>query len=179
LDDGPALAPETARRLSCDASLVRVVEGHRETLSVGRKTRAIPPAVRRALQARDRGCRFPGCTNRRFVDAHHIRHWAQGGETKMGNLLLLCRSHHRLVHEGGFAVELFGDGSAHFRDSRGSPITDVPRPYPGSHDRLIERNRAAGAMIDRLTCASGDGDRMDLSVVVAGLAQIAGRAPPE
>src|SRR5438067_1709055 len=82
LEDGPALAPETARRLACDASLVRVRERDGELLDVGRKTRKIPAALRRALHARDQGCRFPGCTNRRFVDAHHIQHWAHGGHTK-------------------------------------------------------------------------------------------------
>ena len=97
----------------------------------------------------------------------------------MGNLLLLCRRHHRLVHEGGFAVKLLADGRVHVRDPRGSWIPDVPRPCPGNHDRLIERNRRTGVAIDKLTCASGDGDRMDLSLVVVGLTQIAGRAPPE
>ncbi len=92
LEDGPALAAETARRLSCDAAVVAVVEDERGTpLDVGRKTRSIPPAIRRALQVRDRGCRFPGCTNRRFLDGDHIRHWAAGGETSLANLALLCR----------------------------------------------------------------------------------------
>jgi hypothetical protein len=98
LEDGNAVSPETARRLACDASVVHQ----------GRKSRTIPPALRRALQRRDRGCRFPGCENRRFVDAHHVDHWARGGETTLGNLLLLCRRHHRAVHEGGFYVDLDG-----------------------------------------------------------------------
>lgn len=75
LEDGPALAAETARRLACDASAVQVTERNGEPLSVGRRTRTIPPALRRALRARDHGCRFPGCDNRRFVDAHHVQHW--------------------------------------------------------------------------------------------------------
>jgi hypothetical protein len=92
LDDGPALAAETARRLACDAAVVGIVEDELGTpLDVGRKTRSIPPAIRRALRARDGGCRFPGCTNRRFVDGHHIRHWAAGGETSLANLVLLYR----------------------------------------------------------------------------------------
>jgi len=102
LADGPALAAETARRLACDASAVELKERGGEPLSVGRKTRSIPPALRRALRLRDPGCRFPGCENHRFVDAHHIEHWALGGETSMNNLVLLCRTHHRLVHEGGY-----------------------------------------------------------------------------
>ena len=91
----PAICAESARRLACDASLV----------SVGRKSRVVPAAMRRALDARDEGrCRFPGCENRRWVDAHHIVHWARGGETKLDNLVLLCSRHHRLVHEGGFGL---------------------------------------------------------------------------
>nr|MDQ3571159.1 HNH endonuclease [Actinomycetota bacterium] len=117
LEDGPPVAPETARRLSCDASVVAIQEdGDGEPLSVGRKTRSIPPAIRRALKSRDGGCRFPGCSQRRFVDGHHVRHWAHGGETSMANLVLLCRRHHRLVHEGGFA--LYADGHGHFEFTR-------------------------------------------------------------
>ena len=74
-------------------------------LDVGRKTRTVPSAIRRALDHRDRGCRFPGCGNR-FCDAHHIKHWADGGETRLDNLVLLCRRHHRAVHEQGFGVKM-------------------------------------------------------------------------
>jgi predicted restriction endonuclease len=65
----------------------------------------------RALQSRDKGCRFPGCTLHCYVDGHHVRHWAEGGETKLSNLVLLCRFHHRLVHEGGFTVQIRDDGA--------------------------------------------------------------------
>jgi hypothetical protein len=86
--------------------MVVMREGHDGTvLDVGRKTRTIPTAIRRALDARDGRCRFPGCTARR-CDAHHIEHWADGGATALDNLVLLCRRHHRLVHEGGYGVEL-------------------------------------------------------------------------
>ena len=101
LEHGPSIAAETARRLSCDASIVRIVENEQgEPLDVGRKTRTIPPAIRRALNARDKGCRFPGCSFKRYIDGHHVKHWAHGGETKLSNLVTLCRFHHRLVHEG-------------------------------------------------------------------------------
>jgi hypothetical protein len=92
-----------------------------EPLSVGRKTRAEPPAIRRALQIRDGHCRFPGCTSTR-VDAHHIIHWADGGETSMDNLMLVCRHHHRLLHEGGFSCERLSDGRFVFRDPRGRQL---------------------------------------------------------
>src|SRR3984957_13993733 len=100
IEQGPSIPIETARRVSCDASLLSVLENeHGEPLDVGRKTRSIPPAIRRALRSRDAGCRFPGCTHEQYVDAHHIEHWADGGETKLSNLVTLCRLHHRLVHE--------------------------------------------------------------------------------
>jgi hypothetical protein len=97
---------ESVRRLACDAETVVIVEDDQgQPLSVGRKTRSVPTAIKRALWARDRGCRFPGCGRRRFVDAHHVQHWSAGGETCLQNLLLLCTRHHRLVHEGGFRIE--------------------------------------------------------------------------
>jgi hypothetical protein len=94
---------------------VHIVEDDNgEPLNVGRKTRSIPPAIMRALHRRDGGCRFPGCTCTQFVDGHHIHHWADGGETKLSNLVLLCRFHHRLVHEGGFAIQVLDDGALRF-----------------------------------------------------------------
>ncbi len=108
LADGPTLSPETVRRLGCDAGVVRIVERDGRPLTVGRRTRTIPPALRRALRSRDAGCRFPGCTHERFLHAHHIRHWAKGGPTTLENLVQLCSYHHRLVHEGGFRVESLG-----------------------------------------------------------------------
>jgi uncharacterized protein DUF222/HNH endonuclease len=156
LEDGAALAPETARRLACDASVVRD----------GRRSRTIPPALRRALRSRDRGCRFPGCRNRRFVDAHHIRHWAKGGETTATNLVLLCRRHHRAVHEGGYGV----DASGRFYYPWGGEIAQVPRPPRGDLAELTARNRHL--TIDAGTCASGLGERMDLGLAVDAIGEI-------
>jgi hypothetical protein len=105
LQGSTSLPPATVRRLCCDGSLVPIIEDERGApLSVGRKSRVIPAAIRRALDARDAGCRYPGCSNTRFVDAHHIIHWADGGETKLDNLILLCRRHHRFVHEHGYTI---------------------------------------------------------------------------
>ena len=127
LEDGSALSAETARRLSCDAAIVRN----------GRKSRTIPAALRRALRKRDRGCRFPGCDHRRFVDAHHVKHWAKGGETTLENLVLLCRRHHRAVHEGGLSVDTQG----RFYYPWGQLIEHVP-PLPGSDPiELVARRR--------------------------------------
>jgi hypothetical protein len=118
LEDGTRVSAETSRRLSCDAGVVRVTrDGTGKVLDVGRRTRTIPPALRRALEVRDRGCRFPACGSR-FTDAHHVRHWADGGATSLANCLLLCAHHHRLVHEGGWRVAWWGDAAV-FRDPRG------------------------------------------------------------
>jgi hypothetical protein len=126
-DDGPALPLETARRLACDASLVEIEEAADGTLlDVGRKTRKVPPALRRALQARDRGCRFPGCTHTRYVDAHHVLHWADGGETRLDNLLLLCRKHHHALHEGGYSIVRRDDGQWLFLTDRGEALPEDP-----------------------------------------------------
>jgi hypothetical protein len=167
LDEGPALSPETARRLGCDASVVELHERDGEPLSVGRKTRSIPPALRRALARRDRGCRFPGCEHHRFVDAHHVRHWAQGGETSLDNLVLLCRRHHRQVHEGGYSLERLPGGRLRFRYTWGGQIPDSPRPPPGSLEALLERNRSLA--IDPDTYHHGHGDRMDLELTVGAM----------
>ena len=115
IEDGPSIAAETARRLACDASVVALIENDDgEPLNVGRKTRTISAPLRRMLNARDKGCRFPGCANSRYVDAHHIEHWANGGETKPSNLVSLCRFHHRAVHEGGVQIQVLDDGALRF-----------------------------------------------------------------
>jgi hypothetical protein len=126
--DGFGLPPEAARRLGCDASVIASVERGGEVLSVGRKTRSIPPALRRALRERDGGCRFPGCNARRLVDGHHIVHWAEGGETSISNLVSLCRHHHRLVYEGGFKVTAGRGNRFVFRRPDGKVIPDCGRP---------------------------------------------------
>jgi len=99
------LPVESVKRLCCDGSTITIVDGaNGEPLNINRKSRTVPTAIKRALHARDKHCRFPGCQNSRFVDAHHIHHWSAGGETSLDNLLLLCGKHHRLVHEGGFRI---------------------------------------------------------------------------
>ena len=170
LEDGPSLAPETARRLACDAGVVPLVEdGESEPLNVGRKTRSIPPAIRRALRSRDGGCRFPGCLQRRFVDGHHVQHWAHGGETSMTNLVLLCRRHHRLVHEAGFGLETDGHGHFQFTRPDGESIPDTPRAVTSQCDvRTVNSRR--GLNIGPSTCVPRwAGEHMDFGLAVDGL----------
>lgn len=126
LEDGPSLAEETVKRVCCDASVSHVVSRDSEPVSIGRKSRTIPPPMRRALQLRDGGCRFPGCCSTRFVDGHHIQHWSAGGETSLKNLVLLCRHHHRLVHEGGYSVVRSSAGELLFHRPDGVPLREVP-----------------------------------------------------
>jgi Domain of unknown function (DUF222)/HNH endonuclease len=164
--DGPGISPETARRLACDSSVVALLEHNGEPLSVGRRTRTVPPSIRRALVARDGRCQFPGCERRRFVDAHHIQHWARGGETALDNLVLLCRHHHRLVHEGGFSVSRDQLGHGRFTRPDGRPITASPstraRPDP------LRRQRAGPLL-------TGTGEKMDLASCVDAVLVATGR----
>jgi hypothetical protein len=127
-DPGDGLPAETCRRLLCDCGVVPILEDAAgRAIDVGRKHRTIPVALRRALEARDKGCRFPGCDNR-FVDGHHIRHWADGGATSLENTILLCRRHHRFVHEFGCSIR-HEDGAAVFLDPTGAPVPAAfPRP---------------------------------------------------
>ncbi len=127
------VSEETSRRLSCDAAVVTLTHGPEgEVLNVGRRTRTIPTAIRRALDARDRSCHFPGCTSRR-CDAHHVEHWADGGATRLDNLVLLCRRHHRAVHEGGFDVAPDTAGGFTFYRPDGKPLsTSGPHAEPSA-----------------------------------------------
>jgi hypothetical protein len=188
IDAGPALALATARRLSCDATLVGIADGaDGAPLNVGRKTRAIPPALARALRSRDGGCRFPGCTRTRFTEGHHVRHWADGGETKLGNLVTLCRFHHRLVHEGEFGLTATDDGMFVFTRPDGRRIAEhgnesfrgniaLTRPAPAADATFEEAlrihmlNREAGLHIDAQTSrCHWLGEPMDYSQAIEGM----------
>ena len=158
LEDGTRVSAETARRLSCDAS--RVLVRHNadgSVLDVGRKTRTISPALRRALDVRDRGCRFPGC-GLRVTDAHHIVHWADGGDTGLDNTLLLCRTHHRRVHEGGYQVCSDREGQVVFFTPRGRALFEVATPpelATDPLDALVRANRQRGVTPDWSSGAPG------------------------
>jgi hypothetical protein len=183
IEQGPSLPAETVRRLACDASLLQVLETESgEPLDVGRKTRSIPPAIRRALNTRDGGCRFPGCTHQRYVDAHHIKHWADGGETKLANLVTLCRLHHRLVHEGEILVDPLPGGGWRFVHPDGRHFALIRCSRAASYDgEELERTHAAlGIPIDADTAATRWlGERMDYDLGVWILCNQANRAREE
>ena len=176
LEDGPVISPETARRLGCDAEVVAQVERDGLPLSAGRRRRTVPPALRRLLEARDdHTCCFPGCERRRHLQAHHRRHWVHGGETSLGNLVLLCFHHHRLVHEGGYTIEDDRAGGLRFRNRHGLVCRTQPsRPPPGSVDEALAGNHRLGLTVGPRTNHNGDGGRLDLELAVLAIASVVG-----
>ena len=176
IEDGPHVPAETSRRIACDCSVLEIGEGEKgEPLSIGRKSRSIPPAMRRALRLRDGGCRFPGCTNDKFVDGHHIEHWADGGETSLNNLVTLCRRHHHLVHEGGFSCEKTSCGEVIFNDDRHRPLPSwslLPTIADEDIREWLDREFLEQD-IDSDTCVAKwyAGERMDWHMAVGNLFQ--------
>jgi len=172
LEDGPTLAIETARRLACDGALVGLVDdAEGQPLNVGRRTRAIPPALKRALKARDKGCRFPGCPHTRYTQGHHIEHWADGGETRLSNLITLCQHHHHLVHEGGYRIAITDDGVFRFLDPAGEPVNEdfaVSGRFRGIAIAGFNRERGITVAPDTVV-TRWQGERMDISMVMDGM----------
>jgi hypothetical protein len=143
---------------------------------VGRRTRTIPPALRRALEVRDGGCRYPGCASR-FTDAHHIEHWADGGQTRLENLLLLCRRRHRAVHEGRARVCRGADDSVAFLQPDGRVLHDAPhrslaaRNGPAGRYGTAEPNGTHSGAVERVRPARADEVRLDLPSYRTGAAR--------
>ena len=170
IENGARVSAETSRRIACDCPTVTIVEdGAGEPLSVGRKTRRISDAIRRALVARDGGCRFPGCLNARFVKCHHIEHWADGGQTSLDNLVLLCDHHHHLVHEGGFDCRRSESGEVYFMDKRDQLVSThvVPRP--------LTIDNALASMRVRFSRAGVSADHVPLGQTARGNSNPAAR----
>ena len=178
LDDGTRVSAEALRRVACDCGIVAVNNGHGAApLSIGRRTRSIPAAIRRALTLRDRACTFPGCTHDRFIHGHHIQHWLHGGETSVDNLALLCTHHHRLVHEGGWSLERTANGELQFKAPDRRELPTVPW-WEASEDAvafLREQAEERGLDLDADTnLPLWDGTRPDYDFMVAGLVPEAG-----
>jgi len=179
IEDGTRVSAETSQRLACDAS--RVVMRHDEegrVVEIGARTRTIPPALRRALAHRDRGCRFPGCGGR-FAEGHHLRHWAHGGPTTLSNLALLCRRHHRAVHEEGYQVARGPDGALRFQRPDGRPLPEVPTPAAVPRDPVPALRADHDAQGLRLTartaCPSWLGEPLDVGWAIDVLHPLAQR----
>jgi len=174
IEDGSHVSAETARRLCCDAAISVLKEDDEgELLNIGRKSRIIPPAMRRALKTRDEGCRFPGCTHKHYIDGHHITHWSQGGETKLDNLVQLCRHHHRLVHEGGFHCRVNTRGTVEFVDPWGRLMESAGR-IPAVHSSVElashMRDQCEDLFINANTCVTRyDGGVIDWNLAIDGL----------
>ena len=176
---GLRVSTATAQRLACDAGKIVMTHGaDGQVLDVGRKTRTIPPALRRALAARDRRCRFPGCAARR-CDAHHVRHWAHGGTTRLDNLVQLCRRHHRAVHEGGLRVTFDDAGVVRFTQADGRSLREAPespRCTGMALGPVDAQLAAAGIEIGPTTAAPPwDGERLDLDWAMSVLWRPRGR----
>ena len=131
-DSNTWLSREALDRLTCDAAVAVVTTDGERILDAGRSRRTVPPAMARALIIRDEHCVYPGCTNHRWLEAHHIVHWSQGGETSMDNLCLLCTSHHRLEHQGAFRIDNTG-GTLRFYTADGAEVA-APTSAPIRHD---------------------------------------------
>jgi 5-methylcytosine-specific restriction endonuclease McrA len=179
LEDGPRVSAETSHRLACDAT--RVVMKHDaegNLVEIGARTRTIPPALRRALHHRDKTCRFPGCSVP-FGQGHHVRHWAQGGPTTLSNLALLCRRHHRAVHEEGYQAVRGTDGVLQFRRPDGWPIPEVPPApaVPASPDQVLRAvNAANGIQIQARTgCPTWLGEPLNVPWAIDVLHPVASR----
>lgn len=169
LSGGPTVSFETARRLACDARLVQVTDGADGLpLSVGRRTRVVSRRIRRALIKRDGGCRFPGCHARKHLDAHHVIHWADGGETALDNLILLCRLHHRLIHEDGYSVSSTPMSRFTFFRPDGRPIEAAPTRVRANGSGLILEHRRTGIRIDDATIATLSYTPPDYGMAVEG-----------
>jgi hypothetical protein len=129
IEDGPSLAAETARRFACDSEITTVLqEEDGKVVRVGRRTRTISAAVRRAIHLRDPHCSYPGCRRDLYTDLHHVVHWARGGESTPSNLTRLCSVHHRAVHEGGFRIVRGETGALQFVTPDGRVVDGTPGP---------------------------------------------------
>ncbi len=171
LEDGSRVSAETLRRVACDCGLVAVSRDG-EALNIGRRTRSIPPAIRRALMLRDRGCAFPGCTHGSYLHAHHVEHWLHGGETSLGNLVMLCTFHHHLVHEGGWAISPAADGAFVFHSGSGRAFAPCPPREPVDNALAWLRAWAEEGGLNlgpEVNAPEWDGTRPDYDLAVSGL----------
>jgi hypothetical protein len=188
--DGRWLLPDAARRLACDASLLVVEQDEvGNVLDIGRRSRIIPAGMARALAIRDGGCQFPGCCESRYVEGHHVKHWADGGETRLDNLVTLCRYHHRELHRGQFFLTVkplsvnqasrfadrlcFSTVRSSFMNKPQQVIAQNPAKFLGAGELKQALPRAIYEGIGANTAVTKWlGERMDLGMAVEGLLRV-------
>jgi 5-methylcytosine-specific restriction endonuclease McrA len=181
IEDGPAISRVTAQAIACCATVSSMLHDRRgDPLDVGRRQRTPPPALRRAVRERDRyRCQYPGCDSRK-VQIHHIRHWSKGGETKLRNLMLLCRAHHSIVHDLNYGITAAADGFV-FTTADGEEIDPSP-PFPSNDGTDIRTCHDARISPDTIIPA-WYGDKLDLDHAIwacfanAKIAATAGAVP--
>jgi hypothetical protein len=178
LDEKHWISAKTAQRLSCDASLVTVLENDRgQVLNIGRRSRTVPPAIKRALSLRDKTCRVPGCCQSRNLDAHHIQHWSNGGETSLDNLVHLCRRHHTQLHQGLFSIAVhkaIAEDQARFVFSTPSGQRIEASMFPQFSQAAVASSQEAlsnaAPGVDASTCVTHwSGETCDYSMAMDGL----------
>ncbi|MEX2489025.1 MAG: DUF222 domain-containing protein, partial [Pseudomonadales bacterium] len=178
LDDGHFLAPEVARRLACDANLTTVLEDDKgSVLNIKRKSRVVPPAIEKAVRIRDQGfCRFPSCCHNKWIQLHHVIHWADGGETSVHNLVSLCHYHHRLLHSGEYRIYKDEGSDIVFINKHNQIIKRSLYPqFPGvgGAEALVRYNQEQGIEIDAETALTRwTGESMDDQMALEVLAQL-------
>jgi len=171
---------ESVKRLCCDGHAVVIGEDENgEPLNIGRKTRTVSTAIKRALIARDKSCAFPGCHHTRFVDAHHIEHWSAGGETSLDNLMLLCSQHHKLVHESGFTIERDYQNHWFFKrpDGRAVPVCGY-RANDMIDDDIGDVSRRAGPRSELINNPPAGGLLTGTDNFMSGLGPALREPPP-
>jgi len=182
LEDGTPLSAAAARRLGCDAEIVAITERDGLPIDVGRRRRLFTLKQRRAMHARDRTCRYPGCpVPARRTRAHHIRHWLEGGSTDIANGCSLCSFHHARLHDGAYRLRRDAQGGLHFETPAGAEIVQ-PRRAPldartGGSASLRRRHRDRGLAIGPTTPVAGwGGEQGDLHYVADVFDEAAARA---
>jgi hypothetical protein len=172
-----AITGHAAQRLACDGAVSKIVFSSDGRIEQRGSTRVVPRAMRRALMARDKGCRWPGCTAKRFLHAHHVVFWAKGGPTCLSNLLTLCGAHHRFVHEGGWDLQLQPSGALKITSPDGACLPLVPRCQPAEGQDLAASHKQMGLDIGQETLRYG-GERFDLGLTIDALLCVVGRNEP-
>jgi hypothetical protein len=182
LEDGPAISLAAARRVGCDAELVTVLERNGVPVDLGRSQRLVSGRMRRLLQLRDGGCRYPGCAvPAADTEGHHVVHWVDGGPTEMANLVSLCRFHHHRHHEGAFRIVAAADGGGptraafRFETGDGRPI-GVQLTSATDRNEGRTRPHRDSAVLDapgtssRPPAARSGGERFDMDHTITVLA---------